>query len=62
MPRPEDDPDLTALATQANVMASRQVLDYLNNFVYDGVDRDEQIQIWDDLQTVVYRELNIPRD
>jgi hypothetical protein len=62
LPRPEDDPDLTALATQANVMASRHILYYLNKFVYDGVDRDEQIQIWDDLQTVVYRELNIPRD
>jgi hypothetical protein len=60
--RPEDDPDLTSLVTQANVMASRQVLEYLNKFVYDGVDHDEQVQIWDDLQTVVYGELDIPRD
>lgn len=61
-PAPPDDPRLTSLATQAHVLASGQVQECLNEFVYDGPDHERQVDIWDDLQHVVHRELGIPRD
>ncbi|WP_329484234.1 hypothetical protein OG555_18975 [Kribbella sp. NBC_01484] len=60
--RPEDDSNLTSLAAEAYVLASSEVQDDFNRFVYDNVDREDQVDIWAELQIAVKRELGIPRD
>ncbi|WP_157979780.1 hypothetical protein [Kribbella monticola] len=59
---PSDDPGLTSLVTQAQVLASTAVRELLNEFVYADAGYDDQVNIWDNMQTLVKHELGIPRD
>ena len=59
--QPPDDPRLTSLATQASVLASTAVRELLNEFIYDCPDYDDQVNIWDNMQTLVKQELGVPR-
>ncbi|MET8306049.1 hypothetical protein [Micromonospora sp. NPDC005173] len=53
---------MASLVGEAEILASSQAKDLLNEFVYDDPDRNEKINLWAEFQILARRELTAAED